>query len=139
MFKLLKEIPLHISGIILIAMNVVTIVIHISVLTKALSFKLINGGRTASFDEAKKQSSMAIVLLLVLSVMVAFFAELTGISIIGGFRIATLVFLILFELTMLFSLVLQLLGTKFEKCVTSIIVFINLIMGLRLILEYSGK
>ena len=94
--------------------------IHVLVLNKNISFKLVNGGRSKNFKEQQKQSQVSILIVVVI------FLYVFGTMLFPSFR-GTIVFLVITSLLVLLWLlgtVMQLLGTKFEK---RVVVWINLI------------
>ena len=94
--------------------------IHVLVLNRKISFKLVNGGRSKNFKEQQKQSQASILIVVVIFLYVLstmLFPSIRG----------TIVFLVITSLLVLLWLlgtVMQLLGTKFEK---RIVVWINLV------------
>lgn len=94
--------------------------IHVLVLNRKISFKLVNGGRSKNFKEQQKQSQASILVVVVI------FLYVLSTMLFPSFR-ETIVFLVITSLLVLLWLlgtVMQLLGTKFEK---RVVVWVNLI------------
>ena len=97
-----------------------TFLIHVLVLNRKISFKLVNGGRSKNFKEQQKQSQASIFIVVVI------FLYVLSTMLFPSFR-GTIVFLVITSLLVLLWLlgtVMQLLGTTFEK---RVVVWINLI------------
>ena len=106
--------------------------IHVMVLKRKISYKLVNGGRSKSFEEQQKQSQASILIVVFISLYVL------GTMLFPSFR-GTVVFLVITSLLVLFWLlgtVMQLLGTKFEKRVVIWINLIGLLSHVFLLISY---
>ncbi|QMS85745.1 hypothetical protein [Candidatus Xianfuyuplasma coldseepsis] len=105
---------------------------HVLVLMKKIPFQDVNGGRSSSFEEQKKQSQVSIVVLGVL------FVYVLSAKVFPAFR-TRVIYLIASSLLALFWLlgtVMQLLGTRFEKRIMVWINVIGLISHIELVLLY---
>lgn len=96
------------------------ILIHVLVMTKKISYLLVNGGRSKSFDEQFKLSMSSIIIASV-GLVYILITQLNPTMIshwlyIGITSILTLLWT--------FGVVMQVLGTKFEK---TVIVWVNLL------------
>ena len=113
-------IPIQITYSFAFLFYISIILIHVLILNKKISFKLVNGGRSKNFKEQQKQSQVSILIVVI------FFIYVLGTMLFPSFR-GTRVFLVITSLLVLLWLLgtlMQLLGTKFEK---RVVVWINLI------------
>lgn len=113
-------IPIQITYSLVALFYIVSILIHVLVLSKRISFESVNGGRSKDYEQQQKQSQASILIL----VLMLFFVLST--AIFPSVR-STIVFLVITSLLILFWLfgtVLQLLGTTFER---KVVVWINLL------------
>ena len=107
------------------------IVIHLMVINKTIPYTDVNGGKSASYEIQRKTSVSSVIIISIFFLLLAIFS-------INSSLIYTLFGLIYFgvlSLYWLFSLILQLLGTKFEKRYLSIIVSIGLFSHVMLFFE----
>ncbi len=109
-----------------------SISVHVLVLNKKISFKLINGGRSETFESQAKTSRMSIVILCIgILILVVFHAfpniskSLPGVIIMG-------------ILTVYWTLgfVMQLLGTSFERKYMTPVLMLGILSHLMLFLSY---
>lgn len=111
---------------------ILSIAVHILVIYKLLPFNWINGGRSESYEKQKQVSvSSSFILLVGLALIVLS-------QLIPSIRTTLFFSILFFVLTALwtFSLVLQLLGTKFERYGMSVIVLMGILSHLSLALLY---
>ena len=111
---------------------IASLLIHVLVLYKKISFKLVNGGRSKDFKEQQKQSQVSILIIVVMSIYIL------STLLFPSFR-GTIVFLVFTSLLVLFWLlgtVMQLLGTQFEKRVVVWINLIGLVSHVLLLITY---
>jgi hypothetical protein len=110
------------------------IIVHILIIRKIIPYHLVNGGRSKSYTEQASISKMSIV--------ISFLGILfLSISLIKPSISQTLIYSIIgFLLTLYWILgfVMQLLGTKFERYLMSIIVLLGILSHLSLALLYFG-
>jgi hypothetical protein len=110
------------------------IIVHILIIRKVIPYHLVNGGRSKSYTEQASISKMSIVIsflgILFLSIsLIKPSISLTLIYSIIGF---------LLTLYWILGFVMQLLGTKFERYLMSIIVLLGILSHLSLALLYFG-
>jgi len=109
-----------------------SLLIHVLILKKKISYKIVNGGRSKNFEEQQKQSQASILIILVI------FLYILYTMLFPSFR-ETIVFLIMTSLLVLLWLlgtVMQLLGTKFEKRVMFWINLTGLFSHVLLLISY---
>lgn len=111
---------------------ILSIAVHILVIYKLLPFNWINGGRSESFEK-QKQVSVSSSFILLVGLALILLSQL-----IPSIRTTLFFSILFFVLTALwtFSLVLQLLGTKFERYGMSVIVLMGILSHLSLALLY---
>lgn len=97
-----------------------SILLHVLILQKVISYRVVNGGRSKTYQEQAKQSKSSIAILIV------FMIYILVTLIIPSFRVTVfnLIITMIITLFWLLGTVLQLLGTTFEK---RVIVWINLL------------
>lgn len=108
------------------------ILIHVLVLKKKISYKLVNGGRSKNYKEQQKQSQASILIIVVI------FLYILNTLLFPSFR-ETIFFLVITSLLVLFwfvGTIMQLLGTKFEKIVVFWVNLIGLISHILLLITY---
>ena len=109
-----------------------SIAIHVLVMTKRLSYTWVNGGRSTSFDAQYKTSLISIIILMIGIIILMTYhifpsikSTLFGVILMG-----------ILTLYWLFGLMMQYLGTRFEKRVVSFIVLLGVFSHFMLFLEY---
>lgn len=111
---------------------VLSIMVHVLIMNQKISYKLVNGGRSESFEKQYKLSMMSLI-ILALGLLIVVIYHIYP-------QIATTLFGMLLmgmlSLYWLMSFVMQLLGTSFEKKVMSLIVFIGLFSHVMLCVSY---
>jgi hypothetical protein len=125
-------IPIQITYSFAFLFYISTILIHVLVLNRKISFKLVNGGRSKNFKEQQKQSQASILIVVVI------FLYVFSTMLFPSFR-GTIVFLIITSLLVILWLlgtILQLLGTKFEKRVLVWINLLGLLSHILLLISY---
>lgn len=134
MLDLIRNIDITLAGYLSVAMLSLVILGHALVILKVIPYTWINGGRSVSYEAQKKQSIIGIIALLA---NIAFFLVASNIiSVDMGSMGNKIIDIILWILAILFmiSTVMQLLGTKFERYVMSVIVLILLVCIFRMII-----
>jgi fumarate reductase subunit D len=111
---------------------IVTIAVHLLVIQQIMPFTWINGGRSASFEIARQTSLISIVVLLIIIFISLWASQIIHISKFKN--LLKVILWILFGYACL-SIVMQFLGTTFEKCFTSILCILNAIVTFRLAIE----
>jgi hypothetical protein len=129
---MIKRISLKTAGIISVVIALITIAIHTLVILKVMSFAWINGGRSETFEIAKQTSTISIMILIVI-----IFISLWACEIIHFTRFKKLLSAILwiYFAYACIGIILQFLGTPFERFFTSILCIINAIAAFRLAIE----
>lgn len=135
MLDLIKSIDIEVAGYVAVGMIVVTIVLHCLLILKVVPYTWVNGGRSASFEAGKKASIIGVVALLITITFVLIASNIMPINISGIWVSVRGIILWIVVGLMILSTIMQLLGTRFERYVMSIVVFILLISVLRMALE----
>jgi hypothetical protein len=111
------------------------IIAHILVLGRIIPYTSVNGGRSASFEDQAKLSRsniviavFGIILMTLVGLIPAMTAHWSGIVIFG-----------ILSLFWLMGFVMQLLGTRLEKTVMSVIVLFGLYIHVSLLIQTIGK
>lgn len=134
----MKWMQLKTAGILAISMNVLAILVHVLVLLGVIPYLWINGGRSVDFAAATQTSLSSIPILAVGCVVPLLGSQLLPIRLGRVSRRIVGILLWLGVAYSAFGLVLQLLGTPFEKVCMSVIVLVSLVAGLRLAVEKRG-
>jgi hypothetical protein len=126
------KINLKIAAFILIFINSLVIIGHILILLQVIPYNWVSGGLIASYEEQKQISIISIVILLCTIPI-----NLWGANIILKNKLHIVLKILLWVL-FAYSCIgfcMQILGTLFEKTVTSILCLVSAIMYFRLIIE----
>ena len=132
---MIKKINLKLAGFISIAINFITIAVHLLVIFQVMPFKWINGGRSETFEIARQTSINGIIVLLAFSFIILLACGVIRCKLNKVLKIILIAWLWVYVALNCFGLVQQLLRTIFEKLVMSVLVFINVIVGIRLAIE----
>lgn len=102
---------------------VLSILTHVLIISKKISFNLVNGGRSTSFEEQVKTSYVSIGILLLASIFIVFN------QVISSFNqsLFSIIFLGILTLYWFAGFIMQLLGTWFEKRIMSIVLLLGII------------
>lgn len=129
---MIKKISLKTAGSICILISILTIIFHLLVIFKIMPFTWINGGMSETFEIALKTSFIGIVILLL---WIPIYVVAGGWISLKKFKwLLTTLLWVIFVFSSV-SIVLQFLGTPFEKMCTSFLSIINAIMTFRLAIE----
>jgi len=116
-------------------MSIVMIIIDLLVIFQIMPYSWINGGHYATYEIARKGSINGI-LYFVIGIPIILLAS--GIISVKWNNVVKKVFSIFLWIVTLYTclgVIMQLLGTPFEKIVTSIVCAVSLIMLIRLAME----
>jgi hypothetical protein len=132
---MLKRITLKQAGLIYISMNIVTIIVHLSVIFGLMPYTWINGGRSATYEIARQTSINSIPYFVIGLPIILIACEIIRVR---WNSIVKKTFFILLWIVVAYTclgLIMQLLGTPFEKSVMSVVCAVSIIMGIRLAIE----
>ena len=132
---MIKKIGLRKAGLISITMNMITIIVHLLVIFRLMPYTWINGGRSATYEIAR-QTSIKSIPFFILAIFIALLAS--GIISVKWNSVVKRGFSILLWLLVAYTcmgLIMQLLGTPFEKIVMSLVCVVTIIAGIRLAIE----
>lgn len=132
MLNLIKNINIEVAGYLSVAIVLLTIICHSLVILQVIPYTWINGGRSVSYELQKKQSMLGIIVLLMTIPFLLIASNIVTISI--GSLGASIINIMLWTsvILLIISVVMQLLGTTFERYVMSILVFILLVCVFRI-------
>ena len=129
---MIRKINLKTAGIISVAVAIIAIMIHTLVILKVMPFAWVSGGRSETFEVAKQTSTVSIIILAV-SIFISLWAcEIIHLK--GFKRFLSVILWISFAYDCI-GIILQFLGTPFEKLFTSVLCIINAIVAYRLAIE----
>ncbi len=111
---------------------VFSLLVHVLVIKKCISFKLVNGGRSESYEKQKELSFKSIPILIIGFAFISLSMLLPSVRETLMFSIVAFIFTALWGL----GFIMQLLGSKFEKLVMSPLLFVGVISHLQLALIY---
>ncbi len=131
MLNTIRKINLKTAGILAIVFYLLTILLHILVLTGVLSYQLVNGGRSESVAAQLPLSASNLVIALV-GLLFSLFAS--RIIPNNGKKVITIVCWI-FVVLWTVGFFQQLLGTVFEKTAVALLLLLGVIAHLRLAIE----
>jgi hypothetical protein len=126
---------LEFSLILAILFYILVVLVHVLIIKKVIPHTLISGGRIASFEKQAKisRSSIFIALLGLFFVLLGYLSP----SIRKTLIYSILAFIL--SAFWIFSLVMQLLGTKFERYVMSMVVLLGVLSHVSLALLSYGE
>ncbi|WP_338780100.1 hypothetical protein [Metabacillus sp. FJAT-52054] len=131
MLKLLRKMNMNTAVFIGISFYSLTILLHVLIISGTIPFTWVNGGRSESFSAQLPIS----VISAFIAVFGGVFTLLAGGIIPNPFKRVITVICWFFAAIWAFGLILQLLGTPFEKMVCSFILLLGLISNLRMAIE----
>ncbi|QFJ55101.1 hypothetical protein [Pseudobutyrivibrio xylanivorans] len=135
MLEWIRKSSLKTAGFISVAIGLLTILVHVLVITGVLPYLWINGGRSESFEAAKQTSFSSIIIILVSIVITIIASQIIPIKFNKFWGIVISVFLIVTLPLSFFGIIEQFLGTMFEKCVMSIVTIVGFIADARIAFE----
>ncbi len=132
---MLKKIDLRQAGLINILMNLLAIIVHLLVIFQFMPYNWINGGRSATYEIALQTSINSIPILIIYALISLLASGIFQIKWNNITKIIISILLWIITISTSFGLILQLLGTPFEKFVMSIVCVISIITTIRLAIE----
>jgi hypothetical protein len=132
---MIKKIKLKQAGLIYILMNIFTMIVHLLVIFRFMPFTWINGGRVTTY-EITRQASIISIIYFIIDIPIILVA--CGIIHIKWNSVLKKIFSILLWTIVAYTslgLIMQLLGTTFEKAIMSVVCAVSIIMGIRLAIE----
>ncbi len=133
--KMIRKIGLRQAGLISITTCIAAVTVHILVIFRLIPYTWINGGRSATYEIAS-QTSIGSIPYFIIVMFIALLAS--GIINVRWNRVFKNSFSILLWLLVAYNclaLIMQLLGTPFEKIVMSLVCVFSIIAGIRLAIE----
>lgn len=105
---------------------------HLLVLTKKISFKNVNGGRSESFEAQSKTSITSMVVLGMGWIILMFFHIFPGLST----TVFGMILMGILSLYWLLGFIMQLMGTPFERRYVSLVLVLGVFSHVMLFLTY---
>ncbi len=127
MFSIINKINIRAAYILLFVFYIASVVVHFLVISRVITYTLINGGRSASYEAQVFQSTISLGILVILLLSAWLIARPKSQKRVWKARI-------LYGLAVfwLIGLVQQLIGTPFERYVMTVLVIIGVIIHVRL-------
>ena len=135
MLEWIRKFNLRKAGFISVAIGVLTIIVHVLVITGVLPYLWVNGGRSESFEVAQQTSFSSIIIILISIVITIIASQIIPVKFNKFWGIVISVFLIITLPLSFFGIIEQFLGTVFEKCVMSIVTIVGFIVDVRIAFE----
>lgn len=135
MLAWIRKFDLKKAGYISLAIAVINIMVHILVITGILPYLWVNGGRSESFEAAQSTSFSSIIILLVGIPITLIASQIIPVKFNKFWGIFLSAFLIITLPLGFVEIILQFLGTMYEKCVMSIIAIIGVCADTRIAFE----
>lgn len=135
MLDKIRKINIKKAGVCSVIIGILNIIVNVLVITKAMPYTWINGGRSVSFDAARQTSLSNIYIMLINIVIVLIASRIIPIKINKFWSIVLTVFLLVTLPFGLVDIILQFLGTIFEKCIMSIVAIIGFLTDIRIAVE----
>lgn len=125
--ELIEHSNTYISVYIAILMLLLTIIIHGLVIFKKIPYTWINGGRSKSYEAQRKQSIVGIISLIIVIPILLVAGNIITVNFPSIVFSIINILLWIMVVSLVANTIMQLMGTKFERYVMSIIAFILLI------------
>ncbi len=135
MLTWIRKFNLKKAGYISVSIGVVNIIVHILVITGVLPYLWVNGGRSESFSTAQSTSFSSIIITLISILITLIASQIIPVRLNRFWGIAISVFLIVTLPISFIGIVLQFLGTLFEKCIMSIVTIVGFCADTRIAFE----
>ncbi len=129
---MIKKIGLKTAATASVIIAVVTILIHLLVILQIIPYTWINGGRSASFEAASQASWVSIIILVIFIFIYLWAGRIIPITRFK--RLFTVILWLMFAYACL-GIIMQFLGTPFEKAVTGVLCILNAIATFRLAIK----
>lgn len=135
MLEWIRKFSLKKAGFISVAIGLLTIIVHVLVITGIIPYLWVNGGRSESFEVAQQTSFSSIIIILVSIIITIIASQIIPIKFNKFWGIVISVILIVTLPLSFFGIIEQFLGTMFEKCVMSIVTIVGFVADTRIALE----
>lgn len=132
---MIKKIGLKQAGLVYITMSIITVIVHLLLIFRIMPYTWINGGRSATYEIARQTSIKSIPYFFIVIALVLLACGIIRVrwnSVVK--KIISILLWIMVAYTCV-GLIMQLLGTPFEKTVMSVVCAISIVMGIRLAIE----
>ncbi len=127
-----SEMPYSLYIIIGYVFYVLSIVVHVLVIQKKISYKLINGGRSESYEAQRKISIVSVgVLVIGLSVLISYHVWPEIVASVAGMIVMGML-----SIYWLLGLFMQFMGTLFEKKFMVPIVILGIFSHVMIFVQY---
>ncbi|MBR5637184.1 MAG: hypothetical protein IKW81_09675 [Pseudobutyrivibrio sp.] len=135
MLEWIRKFSLKKAGFISVAIGLLTIIVHVLVITGIIPYLWVNGGRSESFEVAQQTSFSSIIIILISIIITIIASQIIPIKFNKFWGIVISVILIVTLPLSFFGIIEQFLGTMFEKCVMSIVTIVGFVADTRIALE----
>lgn len=135
MLAWIRKFDLKKAGYISVSIGVIGIIVHILVITGVLPYLWVNGGRSESFSAAQSTSCISIIIMVAGILITLIASKIIPIRLNKFWGIMLSVFLIATLPLSFIEIILQFLGTTFEKCVMSIVCIVGFCVDTRIAFE----
>ena len=135
MLEWIRKFSLKKAGFISVAIGLLTIIVHVLVITGIIPYLWVNGGRSESFEVAQQTSFSSIIIILISIIITIIASQIIPIKFNKFWGIVISVILIVTLPLSFFGIIEQFLGTMFEKCVMSIVTIVGFIADTRIAFE----
>jgi len=126
-------------GLAAILLRMITIVMHLMVISKVLPYTWVSGGQINDYNTAVETAGASIVILLTSIAIYTVTCGFFNIKLVRWMRIALIVLFILQVPFDLMGVILQFLGTDFERHVTSMLAILMLLADSGVAVLYYKK
>lgn len=132
---MIEKIRLKQAGLIYVSMNILVVIINLLVIFKLMPYTWINGAQTATYAITRHASLKSIQHCVIEFPIILVACEIFRVEWNDTTKKVFSILLWVFVGVNFLSLVMQLQGTLFQKCVMSVIYAVNIIMAIRLAME----
>lgn len=132
---MIEKIRLKQAGLIYVSMNILVIIVNLLVVFKLMPYAWINGAQTATYEITRHASLKSIQHCVIEFPIILVACEIIRVEWNDITKKVFSILLWVFVAVNFLSLVIQLQGTLFQKCVMSVIYAVNIIMAIRLAME----
>ena len=130
-----RQFSLRKAGIINLSIGLINILIHVLVILKILPFTWVNGGRSENYEAACSLAVSSIAIMLITMLLTFISSDIVPIKFNRFFGILLSVILVILLPFSFMGIVLQFLGTMFEKSFCSILTIVSFLGAFRIAVE----
>ncbi|MGH4124368.1 MAG: hypothetical protein ACREV6_15695 [Clostridium sp.] len=135
MLDKIRQINIKKAGVCSVTIGIINIIVHILIITQIMPYTWVNGGRSVSFELARHTSLSSIYMTIFNNIIALIASKIISVKMNKFCSKFLTVFLVVTLPLGLMGIVVQFLGTMFEKCCMSIVAIIGFLSDTRIAVE----